>query len=102
MRYPQFYDVYKTLLRNFWIPDDIPMTKDVKEWWTLSARELEAYLRSIGLLSILYSVQTLFILEADLFVSDPSVHAILSIIALMEMVVNGVSNRDVAKVTEQL
>ncbi|CAM3553531.1 ribonucleotide-diphosphate reductase subunit beta [Hydrogenibacillus schlegelii] len=88
IRYPQFYDVYKTLLRNFWIPDEIPMTKDVKEWGTLSAREQEAYLRTIGLLSNLDSVQTRFILEAALFVSDPSVHAILSIIAQQEAVHN--------------
>ncbi|MDY0324229.1 MAG: ribonucleotide-diphosphate reductase subunit beta, partial [Candidatus Carbobacillus sp.] len=88
IRYPQFYDIYKILLKNFWIPDEIPMTKDVKEWDMLKSAEREAYLRTIGLLSNLDSVQTRFILEASLFVSDPSVHAILSIIAQQEAVHN--------------
>ena len=88
IRYPQFYDIYKTLLKNFWIPDEIPMTKDVREWELLSNREQEAYLRTIGLLSNLDSVQTRYILEASLYVSDPSVHAILSIIAQQEAVHN--------------
>ena len=88
IRYPQFYDIYKILLKNFWIPDEIPMTKDVKEGGTLTPAEQEAYLRTIGLLSNLDSVQTRFILETSLFVSDPSVHAILSIIAQQEAVHN--------------
>ncbi|MBE3550529.1 MAG: ribonucleotide-diphosphate reductase subunit beta [Brockia lithotrophica] len=88
IRYPQFYTIYKTLLGNFWIPDEVPMTRDAKEWGSLTPREQEAYLKTIGLLSNLDSVQTRYVLEASLYVSDPSVHAILSVIAQQEAVHN--------------
>ncbi len=88
IRYQQFYDVYKKLLANFWIPDSISMTKDIKEWSKLTEKEQEAFLTIIALLSSLDSVQTRFVLEAALSTSDPSVYAILAVIAQQEAVHN--------------
>jgi len=86
--YPQFYSIYKQLLSNFWIPDEISMSKDMQQWNQLSEREQDAFKRIIGLLSILDSVQTRYILESALFTSDASVHAILAIVAQQEVVHN--------------
>lgn len=86
--YPQFYSIYKQLLSNFWIPDEISMSKDMQQWNQLSEREQDAFKRIIGLLSILDSVQTRYILESAMFTSDSSVHAILAIIAQQEVVHN--------------
>lgn len=88
IRYPQFYDVYKKLLLNYWIADSISMTKDVQEWRKLNEKEQEAYLTIISLLSALDSVQTRFVLEAALSTSDPSVYAIFAVIAQQEAVHN--------------
>lgn len=86
--YPQFYSIYKQLLSNFWIPDEISMSKDMQQWNQLSEREQDAFKRIIGLLSILDSVQTRYILESAMFTSDSSVHAILAIVAQQEVVHN--------------
>ncbi|MDC3413934.1 ribonucleotide-diphosphate reductase subunit beta [Terrihalobacillus insolitus] len=86
--YPQFYEVYKNLLSNFWRPEEINMTNDVKQWETLSVEERRAFKRINGLLASLDSMQTRLIFEAGLFVSDPSVHAILAVISQQEAVHN--------------
>lgn len=86
--YPQFYTVYKQLLSNFWIPDEISMSKDIQQWPVLSAEEKDTFKKIIGLLSILDSSQTRYIMESALFTSDPSVHAVLSVIAQQEVVHN--------------
>ncbi|MCT4777609.1 MULTISPECIES: ribonucleotide-diphosphate reductase subunit beta [Exiguobacterium] len=86
--YPQFYTIYKQLLSNFWIPDEISMSKDMQQWPQLTEREQDAFKRIIGLLSILDSVQTRYILESSMFSSDSSVHAVLAVIAQQEVVHN--------------
>ncbi|MFZ0077226.1 ribonucleotide-diphosphate reductase subunit beta [Exiguobacterium sp. RIT452] len=88
LAYPQFYSIYKQLLSNFWIPDEISMSKDMQQWNQLSEREQDAFKRIIGLLSILDSVQTRYILESAMFTSDASIHAILAIVAQQEVVHN--------------
>lgn len=86
--YPHFYTIYKQLLSNFWIPDEISMSKDIQQWGSLEKDEQEAYKRIIGLLSILDSVQTRFTLDTALHSSDTSVHAIMSVISQQEVVHN--------------
>jgi len=86
--YPQFYNVYKQLLSNFWIPDEISMSKDIQQWPELSDGEKETFKKIIGLLSILDSSQTRYIMESAMYTSDPSIHAILSVIAQQEVVHN--------------
>lgn len=88
IRYPQFYDMYKNLLLNYWISDSISMTNDSKQWNTLTKREQEAFLTIISLLSSLDSIQTRFILEASLVTSDSSVFPIMAVIAQQEAVHN--------------
>nr|BDD45020.1 ribonucleoside-diphosphate reductase subunit beta [Bacillaceae bacterium] len=86
--YPQFYDMYKKLLGNFWQPSEINLSKDIKQWKELSRAERRAFKRINGLLASLDSMQTRLILEAGLYVSDPSVHAILAVISQQEAVHN--------------
>lgn len=88
LAYPQFYTVYKQLLSNFWIPDEISMSKDIQQWPNLSEGEKETFKKIIGLLSILDSSQTRYIMESAMYTSDPSIHAILSVIAQQEVVHN--------------
>lgn len=88
IKYPQFYEIYRCLLLNYWIPDEISMSNDKKDWLKLTEKEQKAFKRIIGLLATLDSVQTRYILEASVYVSDPSVHAILAIIAGQEVIHN--------------
>src|SRR5690606_9768974 len=59
--YPSFYRAYKELSTNFWIPDEVDMKSDAKQYGELSAREKNAYDSIIGLLATLDSPQTRFI-----------------------------------------
>ncbi|GMB09889.1 ribonucleoside-diphosphate reductase beta chain [Thermolongibacillus altinsuensis] len=88
IKYSHFYDIYKTLLGNFWTPFEINMSDDIKQWNMLSERERDAFLHIIGLLSILDSVQPNFIGIMKEYITDPSVKAIFSIIEQQEVVHN--------------
>lgn len=88
LQYPQFYDIYRKLLSNFWTPFEINMSDDIKSWEFLPDNEKEAFLNIIGLLSILDSVQPKFLSSIQDYISDPSVQAILSVIGQQEVVHN--------------
>src|SRR5690606_37038702 len=55
--YPSFYRAYKELSTNFWIPDEVDMKADARQYGDLSAREKNAYDSIIGLLATLDSPQ---------------------------------------------
>ncbi|PKR83551.1 ribonucleotide-diphosphate reductase subunit beta [Heyndrickxia camelliae] len=88
LQYPQFYEIYRTLLSNFWTPFEINMSDDIKMWHKLNEHETRAFLNIIGLLSILDSVQPKFLSSVKEYLSDPSAQAILSIIEQQEVVHN--------------
>ena len=60
--YPSFYRAYKELSTNFWIPDEVDMKGDARQYGELSAREKNAFDSIIGLLATLDSPQTRFII----------------------------------------
>ena len=49
--YPSFYRAYKELSTNFWIPDEVDMKADARQYGELSGREKNAYDSIIGLLA---------------------------------------------------
>ena len=88
IKYSHFYDMYKTLLGNFWTPFEINMSDDIKQWRSLTDRERDAFLHIIGLLSILDSVQPNILSSLKEYITDPSAKANISIIEQQEVVHN--------------
>lgn len=88
LRYPHFYERYKQLLSTFWTPFEINMSDDKKQWDLLEPIERRAFLRIIGLLSVLDSVQPRYLAEVASYTSDPSVSNIIYIIMQQEVVHN--------------
>jgi len=86
--YPQFYQIYKVLRDNFWKPEEVNLKEDRNQWLALSDAERMAFKKTIGLLSVLDSIQTVSITDIGKYFSDSSVRAILSNIAFMESVHN--------------
>ena len=41
--YPQMYDLYQTLLSNFWKAQEINMQDDIKQWDSLSDIEKDVF-----------------------------------------------------------
>lgn len=75
--YPKFYNTYKQLLANFWIPDEISMVNDTKDWETLSDEVKEAFITISIMLSVLDSIQTEAVADLRHYIKDTATRHIL-------------------------
>src|SRR3954465_9450967 len=86
--YPQIYDLYQTLLSNFWKAQEINMQDDIKQWDFLSSTEKDVFLRINTQLASLDSLQTPTMCQVMDYVTDSSFKAIFAVIAQQEAVHN--------------
>lgn len=86
--YPKFYDTYKQILSNFWIPDSVSMVDDIRSWDDLSDDIQHAFLEVITVISGLDSVQTPLMFEVHQYLKDPAAKAIVANIAQQEAIHN--------------
>ncbi|MDN3449627.1 ribonucleotide-diphosphate reductase subunit beta [Planococcus sp. APC 3906] len=86
--YPQMYDMYQTLLSNFWKAQEINMQDDIKQWDMLSATEQDVFLRINTQLASLDSLQTPTMSQVMDYVTDSSFKAIFAVISQQEAVHN--------------
>jgi ribonucleoside-diphosphate reductase beta chain len=86
--YPQMYELYQTLLANFWKAQEINMQDDIKQWDTLSATEKDVFLRINTQLACLDSLQTPTMSQVMDYVTDSSFKAIFAVISQQEAVHN--------------
>jgi len=86
--YPQIYDLYQTLLSNFWKAQEINMQDDIKQWDSLTAQEKDIFLRVNTQLASLDSLQTPTMSQVLDYVSDSSFKAIFAVISQQEAVHN--------------
>ena len=86
--YPQMYDLYQTLLSNFWKAQEINMQDDIKQWDSLSPVEQDVFLRVNTQLASLDSLQTPTMSQVMDYVSDSSFKAIFAVISQQEAVHN--------------
>jgi ribonucleoside-diphosphate reductase beta chain len=86
--YPKMYDLYQTLLSNFWKPQEINMQDDIKQWDSLSNQEKDVFLRINTQLASLDSLQTPTMCQVMDYVSDSSFKAIFAVISQQEAVHN--------------
>lgn len=88
IRMPHMYKLYKVLLLNYWIADEIPMSKDAQQFPLLDAEEQRTFKINIGLLAVLDSMQTMFVGDVKRYFTDSSLEAVSAIIAQQEVVHN--------------
>jgi len=88
VRFSWAYPKYKKMLGNFWTPFEINMSNDVKQFPQLSADEQESFLKIIGLLALLDSVQTDFAGKVADYLTDSSLNALMIILAQQEVIHN--------------
>jgi ribonucleoside-diphosphate reductase beta chain len=86
--YPKMYDLYQTLLANFWKPQEINMQDDIKQWDSLTNQEKDVFLRINTQLASLDSLQTPTMTQVMDYVSDSSFKAIFAVISQQEAVHN--------------
>jgi len=88
VRFRWAYPKYKKMLGNFWTPFEINMSQDIRQFPELSADERESFLKIIGLLALLDSVQTDFAGKVADYLTDSSLSALMIILAQQEVIHN--------------
>ncbi|WP_210366648.1 ribonucleotide-diphosphate reductase subunit beta [Bacillus sp. REN3] len=88
VRFQWAYPKYKRMLANFWTPFEINMSRDIKQFPDLSEHEKDAFLKIIGLLALLDSVQTDYAGKVADYLTDSSLNALMIILAQQEVVHN--------------
>ncbi|KUP06444.1 ribonucleotide-diphosphate reductase subunit beta [Bacillus coahuilensis m2-6] len=82
------YPKYKKMLANFWTPFEINMSQDIKQFSELSTVEKDAFLKIIGLLALLDSIQTDYAGKVADYITDSSINALMIILAQQEVIHN--------------
>ena len=86
MRYPWVSDWYRQAMNNFWIPEEINLAQDVKDYPHLSAPERTAYDKILSFLVFLDSIQTANLPAIGEYVTANEVNLCLSIQTFQECV----------------
>ncbi|MGP4062674.1 ribonucleotide-diphosphate reductase subunit beta [Halobacillus litoralis] len=87
-RFAWAYPMYKNMLSNFWIPNEINMSNDLKQWPELSEKEQASFKKIIGLLAFLDSIQTDYSGKIADYLTDSSLSALMQVLAFQEVVHN--------------
>jgi len=88
VRYPWAYPKYKVMLSNFWTPFEINMVNDAKQFPNLSEIEQESFLKIIGLLALLDSIQSDYASKVADYLTDSSLNALMIMLAQQEVIHN--------------
>ncbi|WP_433742454.1 ribonucleotide-diphosphate reductase subunit beta [Falsibacillus pallidus] len=88
VRFSWAYPKYKRMLSNFWTPFEINMSKDITQFPQLTESEQETFLKIIGLLALLDSIQTDYAGKVADYLTDSSLNALMIILAQQEVIHN--------------
>lgn len=84
IKYDWAHKLYRTMLNNFWIPEEIPLASDAKEFQQLSDAERRAFDKTISFLNFLDSIQGENLPNINEYVTAPEVSSLLNIQAFQE------------------
>lgn len=88
VRFNWAYPKYKKMLSNFWTPFEINMSQDKKQFPDLTEPEQDAFMKIIGLLALLDSIQTDYAGKVADYLTDSSLSALMIILAQQEVIHN--------------
>lgn len=86
LKYPWVSDWYRQSMNNFWIPEEINLQNDVKEYRLLSPEERTAFDKILSFLVFLDSIQTANLPALGEFITANEVNLCLTIHAFQEAV----------------
>ena len=76
--------MYRTMLNNFWIPEEISLGEDIKQFSYLTTGERNAFDKIISFLNFLDSIQCENLPNLARYITAPEVASLLNIQALQE------------------
>ena len=86
MKYTWVSDWYRQAMNNFWIPEEINLNQDVKDYRKLSLAEKTAYDKTLSFLIFLDSIQTANLPNIGEYITANEVNLCLTIQAFQEAV----------------
>ncbi|MDT8717166.1 ribonucleotide-diphosphate reductase subunit beta [Clostridium sp. 19966] len=84
IKYDWANDMYRTMLNNFWIPEEIALNEDVKQFPYLTDGERNAFDKIISFLNFLDSVQSENLPNISRYITAAEVSSLLNIQAFQE------------------
>ena len=86
MKYPWVSDWYRQAMNNFWVPEEINLSQDVKDYPNLLPTERKAYDKILSFLVFLDSIQTANLPNIGEYITANEVNLCLSIQTFQECV----------------
>lgn len=86
LRYPWAYQWYRQAMNNFWIPEEINLSQDIKDYPKLSDDERTAYDKILSFLVFLDSIQTANLPAIGEYITANEVNLCLSVQTFQECV----------------
>ena len=86
MKYTWVSDWYRQAMNNFWIPEEINLTQDIKDYRNLSKEEKTAYDKILSFLVFLDSIQTANLPNIGEYITANEVNLCLTIQAYQEAI----------------
>lgn len=84
IKYDWTSTLYRTMLNNFWIPEEIALNEDVKQFAYLTDGERNAFDKIISFLNFLDSIQSENLPNISRYITAPEVSSLLNIQAFQE------------------
>jgi len=86
VKYDWATKMYRTMMNNFWIPEEIPLAQDAKDYKFLSPHERQSYDKIISFLIFLDSLQTANLPNINEYITAPEVNLCLTVQTFQEAV----------------
>lgn len=86
VKYEWATKMYRTMMNNFWIPEEIPLAQDAKDYKNLSLSERNSYDKIISFLIFLDSLQTANLPNVNEYITAPEVNLCLTVHTFQEAV----------------
>ncbi|SDP42459.1 ribonucleotide-diphosphate reductase subunit beta [Clostridium gasigenes] len=86
MKYNWVSDWYRQSMNNFWIPEEINLSQDLKDYQKLSKEERTAYDKILSFLIFLDSIQTANLVNINNYITASEVNLCLTIQSFQEAV----------------
>lgn len=86
---PAYYEVYRKLTGNFWIPQEVSLKTDISDWTNkMTDSQKELFKRGISQLVLLDSIASVFDAEIAAYIQNPAVKALINYISSQETIHN--------------
>ncbi|QSO48822.1 ribonucleotide-diphosphate reductase subunit beta [Alicyclobacillus mengziensis] len=86
VKYDWAYRMYRAMMGNFWIPEEIPLADDARQYATLSEHERRSFNKILSFLIFLDSIQTHNLPNVNEYITAPEVNLCLTVHAFQEAV----------------